>query len=1075
MILNDLFFLQWSEQQMQIPTDSCQNLKYETAVCVDLVIHCSLALQKCKNFCLDIIFAFAEDEWPQVQQAARSELTNCSHFPMAGMDTVGQESNATSISKRAGAYVNPLVEAVEPCILTWIEDLPQALRNGDTIGRLHAMKISTCLQVLDVNHLVNILMPNFSATYSIVEALSNAIALDSEMASLLIFSGVQSTLFFAEPRTSRLNSSMDLNIVDPKDDDNSKIVDPTQHSACLKEKEDSHSQKPNDNTDAPEFGMLLPRMPGTLKYISTMKAWNAVAHVFRGLGVAAYEHDKINDIESSPRLLHAITHALMQYFEEKLNFGLGQNNRFGSSHWRKEQAVGASCTSLKLEKFEDESFHPWQLSASQSIIVLGEIIFGAFQCKVSKSCIDFPDGKDQCLGEDCVLDGEFQSRQTWRNAFKEGKDKILNPVCLKKLVYEILETVIDKRILELQTTSSILENTFVPQSYATSHHGGKGLNLSTASTFATFTSAEDMVSSRSQEKGSNIILQKTILELVGTCARVVGEDFVKDGKFMRLALLPVLEKLADPAAPVASAAKAAIFSICKFCGYKRNGLRQLIKDNTDYIIDGMCQRLRLPELYPEAPRLFASLLCQSGVAPALIPLMNEPARQALQGVSIISRKKKPEHMMPFLLCLREISKGARIVTAETCSQIKAIGLDIQSRYQTILEKSKAKHLMHEDEVCATNEVNIEKISNFFSQRENGIDFKDQKELREYKGKKFEERCQVDIDQNEFDEIQKVKMLNFSAGSLCQSVIDCGAALIVSSSLSNAVQAIQTCQEALIGLKNASLSSDIFNKNIKSFIKRPGGTVETPSDLQDISLLPSVHLVWQPLLSALDDWRVPLVENALEMLVDLSILAGDFIAQRFRKEAVPRIQALLKHGASKKRLLAPGQDDLTAPAAIQRVQNAVISCIHKLAVGEGEASLVLQPPVAGTLMNSVSNAMGEIQAAAYKNAAAEAFVALAATDSDRAFAVIVAALRAHGLSTSSSIEACCAYLDEGMWTDLPLDFVSLHDACPVLPVSEDLLPRGLCGCSESHLRTTALRIKEAPVKWHNKIDFLLEHC
>lgn len=47
----------------------------------------------------------------------------------------------------------------------------------------------------------------------------------------------------------------------------------------------------------------------------------------------------------------------------------------------------------------------------------------------------------------------------------------------------------------------------------------------------------------------------------------------------------------DPCAPVAAAADAAIASLCAACGYS-GGLGQLISENADYVVDGVCARLR---------------------------------------------------------------------------------------------------------------------------------------------------------------------------------------------------------------------------------------------------------------------------------------------------------------------------------------------------------------------------------------------------------------------------------------------------------------------------------------------------
>ena len=59
-----------------------------------------------------------------------------------------------------------------------------------------------------------------------------------------------------------------------------------------------------------------------------------------------------------------------------------------------------------------------------------------------------------------------------------------------------------------------------------------------------------------------------------------------------------------------------------------------------------------------APALFAAMLRRAGVAPALLPLLAEPARATIQGLGILGRRGHPEHTAAFLASLKEICAGA---------------------------------------------------------------------------------------------------------------------------------------------------------------------------------------------------------------------------------------------------------------------------------------------------------------------------------------------------------------------------------------------------------------------------------
>ena len=68
-----------------------------------------------------------------------------------------------------------------------------------------------------------------------------------------------------------------------------------------------------------------------------------------------------------------------------------------------------------------------------------------------------------------------------------------------------------------------------------------------------------------------------------------------------------------------------------------------------------------------APALFAALLRRAGVAPALLPLLAEPARAAVQGLGILARRRHPGHTAAFLTSLREICAGTSCDAQLVCT------------------------------------------------------------------------------------------------------------------------------------------------------------------------------------------------------------------------------------------------------------------------------------------------------------------------------------------------------------------------------------------------------------------------
>jgi hypothetical protein len=128
--------------------------------------------------------------------------------------------------------------------------------------------------------------------------------------------------------------------------------------------------------------------------------------------------------------------------------------------------------------------------------------------------------------------------------------------------------------------------------------------------------------------GLNALLLRCCCDFLGACGRSLGRTFTAPGPLLRAALLPLLDRLADPVPLVADAAGAALSCICRHGGHP-GGLRELVGAHADYVVDGVCKRLRDLGRYPRAPQLLAALLQEAGVAAELLPLLSEPLKAAL--------------------------------------------------------------------------------------------------------------------------------------------------------------------------------------------------------------------------------------------------------------------------------------------------------------------------------------------------------------------------------------------------------------------------------------------------------------
>ena len=100
-----------------------------------------------------------------------------------------------------------------------------------------------------------------------------------------------------------------------------------------------------------------------------------------------------------------------------------------------------------------------------------------------------------------------------------------------------------------------------------------------------------------QELGTNLILIRSLLEAVGTFARILGTRFASSGQLLRIVLLPLLERLGDPSPAVGMAAHEVIQAICSSCAYS-DLQRAGIPEFGLFIVDGLCAQLRDIEKHP---------------------------------------------------------------------------------------------------------------------------------------------------------------------------------------------------------------------------------------------------------------------------------------------------------------------------------------------------------------------------------------------------------------------------------------------------------------------------------------------
>jgi hypothetical protein len=449
----------------------------------------------------------------------------------------------------------------------------------------------------------------------------------------------------------------------------------------------------------------------------------------------------------------------------------------------------------------------------------------------------------------------------------------------------------------------------------------------------------------------NATLLQRCLVFVGVAARCLKRSLVDDGSCTVTFLLPVVERYAGDCQYVSSAAKDTVYSICAFCGYP-GGLRDLVTGNIDYVIDGMCTRLRQPSIYPDAPKLFAALLRENGVAVSLIPLLADPAQHMIRGVSILQRREKPENVLAFVMCTQEIAVGLLQVSAEGFKYLEDLNADATKETRRV-PGDLPEHEGHDgqDREAAATPATIDEISEYFRDRRAGYIQNDDEDT--------DGALHVTRDVWEATYLTRNKLE--AAARLSQSIADSLGPLAVSKSLPVAVQSFTATTRALEALRNAHRGLELFKNGIEERLACDGQTAPPSGGKQaPPTFLPSVHLFWTPLMGSLKDWRVPVVETCIEALGALLLLAPDFLSKRFRTDAWPILRSLMRDGMPVAASTLSGSPagagvsrDAGSPALASRIRRAVVGLFTRIidALNQEDSQKLLEP-IARVLLRDV---------------------------------------------------------------------------------------------------------------------------
>ncbi len=317
----------------------------------------------------------------------------------------------------------------------------------------------------------------------------------------------------------------------------------------------------------------LPRMPLGLLHLASPRSYGAVAGVARCVGYLARAAD-LRAVQSEEQQGHR---QQQQQEEQRRQRGLtggflGERGGGGGggvvrrlvgellSSLQEAMRVGGDSggggegvgTARGEERWREHVGGSWQCDAAAVVAVTAEVLFGASNAWSPPLEL----GPKATAGPPGDSDGNTSGTSLGRCTTFPEKD-----LPYESLVLSVLEELLCPRIAQAVTHNAATSSS--------SGSSGSSELLPTGRaprqlSYEEVVRPESAVPPRAlsvQALGENVLVLRAALEAVGGVARAVGPRFAASGRLLRTVLVPLLERLSDPATPVAASAAAALSSV----------------------------------------------------------------------------------------------------------------------------------------------------------------------------------------------------------------------------------------------------------------------------------------------------------------------------------------------------------------------------------------------------------------------------------------------------------------------------------------------------------------------------------
>uniref|UniRef100_A0A3P9D3P8 TELO2 interacting protein 1 n=1 Tax=Maylandia zebra TaxID=106582 RepID=A0A3P9D3P8_9CICH len=323
------------------------------------------------------------------------------------------------------------------------------------------------------------------------------------------------------------------------------------------------------------------------------------------------------------------------------------------------------------------------------------------------------------------------------------------------------------------------------------------------------------------------------LEGITCCAQALGHDF---RPLLMTSLYPVLEKAGEETLLVSQAGLSSMWDISKACGYA--SLKELINENSDYLLNDISLNLQRISQHPQAPRVLTVMLTHSDCS--LLPLVGDIVQDVLTALDLSYERTAAL----FCSVLHALMKALARWFPSTCSRT-------------------SKSTSYRQRSSDQEDLSIRQFL---------LNYCKQKELAEGIG--------IEDDDTEDQEVPPTE---------CEDVEDTGSPDVKAELPSHLSITKDVMERCIHLLSDPSLRLRLKVLDVLELC------VQVLSEREN-ELLPMARRCWPALLQRLTTDDPLAVLRAFRVLCVLGETCGDFLRRRVSKEVLPKLSASLARQA-----------------------------------------------------------------------------------------------------------------------------------------------------------------------------------